>query len=137
MPDDFQDHLTFIISKLFRFKTIRSAYTKQDDRLKRIKELLDRFPDTDISLEELANKAFLSMFHFSRLFKKHTGLAPHRYQLDGRIRLGRNLLERQIPVGDVAIMSGFYDTSHFVRHFRQYYGVTPNEFQKGMQTIPK
>jgi AraC-like DNA-binding protein len=114
---------------------VRGVINQEDARLEQIRYILDNQIDVPISLEELADKAFLSMFHFSRLFKKHTGLAPHQYLLDNRLRTARNLLERGMSIGDIAIMSGFYDSSHFVRHFTRYYGVSPLNFQKGTNIL--
>ncbi|HEX2936388.1 MAG TPA: AraC family transcriptional regulator [Bacteroidales bacterium] len=133
-PENLQLLLAQIIKELAGFKYSQN-YDPEDDRIQRVKYLLDKFPETGISLDELAEKAFMSMFHFSRLFKRYTGLAPHRYLLDNRIRHARKLLENNIPVGDVAILSGFYDSSHFVRHFQTFYGISPLEFQKRSQTV--
>lgn len=133
-PQNLHFRLERIIKELSVFTNVKNQDIK-DERILRIRYLLDKYPETGISLEELAKKAFLSMFHFTRLFKKHTGLAPHRYLLDNRIRHARKLLENNMSVGDVAILCGFYDTSHFIRHFQKYYGVSPLEFQNETQTI--
>jgi AraC-like DNA-binding protein len=103
-----------------------------DERLKRASELLDsKFPE-NLQLNAIASHSFLSPFHFARLFKKQTGLAPHQYLLDNRLRYARQLLEERLPIADIAIISGFYDSSHFVRHFSKFYGVSPLEYQKGI-----
>lgn len=133
------ENVNFYIEEIIRSLQfcidVSSVINQEDVRLKRIRYILDNQIDVPISLEELADKAFLSMFHFSRLFKKQTGLAPHQYLLDNRLRTARNLLECGMAIGDIAIMTGFYDSSHFVRHFTRYYGVSPLDFQKGTNIL--
>jgi AraC-like DNA-binding protein len=105
-----------------------------DERIQRAGELLNRRFSENLRLDSIARNSFLSPFHFARLFKKQTGMAPHQYLLDNRLRYARKLLEEQQAVADVAIMSGFYDASHFIRHFSKFYGVTPLEYQQGILT---
>lgn len=107
----------------------------ENTRFSIVKHLLDTSMNENFTLENLAAKAYLSTFHFARLFKKITGLAPHQYLLDNRLRAARQMLEKGQIVSDVAIESGFYDTSHLVRHFTKYYGVSPLEFQKGTSKL--
>lgn len=107
-----------------------------ESQLQKVREILDKEHVNNYSTNELAEKAFLSPFHFNRKFKKLTGLAPHQYLLDNRLRFARTMLEKGFPVNDIAIAAGFYDSSHFVRHFSNYYGVTPQSFQKEINNLP-
>jgi AraC family transcriptional regulator len=82
--------------------------------------------DTQIRLDELANIAGVSRFHFSRLFKKTTGKSPMVYVAQSRIRKAQQLiLSGKSTLAEVALMVGFADQSHFTRQFQLYAGCTP------------
>jgi AraC family transcriptional regulator len=77
-------------------------------------------------LEELANLADVSQFHFCRSFKQSTGLPPHRYMLQLRIEEAKRLLKKsRMAISEVANRLGFSDQSHFTMVFRKLVGTTP------------
>ena len=79
---------------------------------------------------DLAAEACLSPFHFSRLFRDATGLSPHRYVIERRIRAAQKMLSStQSPLVDVALETGFGSQATFTRAFRQVTGVTPSQFR--------
>lgn len=100
------------------------------EKLIRVKEYLDSYPSEDISLEQLANIAGLSQFHFIRQFKKMFELAPHSYQIQSRLKKAKTLLKAGLKPALVATDCGFHDQSHFNRHFKKALGTTPSKFQK-------
>ncbi|HEY1403905.1 MAG TPA: helix-turn-helix domain-containing protein, partial [Pyrinomonadaceae bacterium] len=63
-----------------------------DRRIRRAVELMHSNLAEELPLEELAAAAYLSPFHFARLFKKLTGLPPHAYLAALRIERARTLL---------------------------------------------
>jgi AraC family transcriptional regulator len=86
----------------------------------------------DLALADLAAAAHLSVYHFCRLFKQATGLAPHQYVLRERVERAKRLLRDQadLPLAEVAARTGFSDQSHFTRHFKRLAGVTPGRFRQ-------
>ena len=100
------------------------------DKLKRVLDLVDcRFAE-EIGLDELAAEACLSPFHFSRLFQNATGLSPHRYVTERRIREAKTkLAEGRLSLVEVALEAGFGSQGNFNRIFRKHTGLTPGEFR--------
>ncbi|MBE9179567.1 helix-turn-helix domain-containing protein [Oculatella sp. LEGE 06141] len=89
----------------------------------------DRLAD-DIQLFDLAKLVGLSQFHFSRLFKQSTGVSPYRYVLQQRVERAKQLLQTtDLPVVDIALLSGFSSHSHLGKWFRQHTGMTPKAFR--------
>jgi len=79
---------------------------------------------------ELALATGLSERHFSRMFKRSTGKAPHRYLLDLRIERAKQLLALPtVRILDVALQVGFANPSHFAATFRRATGVTPESYR--------
>jgi AraC family transcriptional regulator len=90
------------------------------------------------SLRALADAVQLSHHHFSRVFKRLTGLAPHQYLISQRIKHARRLLiETSLSIAEVAQQVGFYDQSHFNYHFKRLVGVTPREVLRRKNVLPE
>ena len=84
----------------------------------------------NVDLETLAKRAGLSRFHALRAFKQRYGLPPHAYQLCLRMNHARRLLLAGTPAADVALRCGFADQSHFTRHFKRFFAVTPMRYAR-------
>ena len=98
--------------------------------IKRAKAYLEEHYSEDVSLEELASIANLSIFHLSRVFRQTVGLPPHAYQTQVRIARAKKLLAQGFPVGYVASETGFFDQMHLTRQFKRHVGVTPGAYRK-------
>jgi AraC-like DNA-binding protein len=83
---------------------------------------------SDLSMNDLAACAGLSPFHFIRCFRKATGLPPHAYLTQLRLDQARRLLGKGKSPAEVALVAGFYDQSHLIRHFKRTYGITPGQY---------
>ena len=84
----------------------------------------------DFSLENVADLAGLSKYHFIRMFKKETGKTPYRYYMDLKIEKAAELIKmNKFSITEICFMCGFKDHSHFSRVFRNKKGVTPSNFK--------
>ena len=96
---------------------------------------LDDAPETATSLKELAQEAGLSPFHFARMFRVATGLTPHAYLLDARVRRAKTLLLGDEPLAQLAGTLGFASQSHFTATFRRRTGVTPHQYRQDSRNL--
>jgi AraC-like DNA-binding protein len=92
--------------------------------------LEERYRD-DVSLDELASAVGISPPYLIRCFQKEVGLPPHAYQLQLRLQRAKADLRSASPIADVAIQHGFFDQSHFHRHFKRAFGITPGQYRQG------
>jgi AraC family transcriptional regulator len=100
-------------------------------RVTRTVRLIDSRPSADHRLDELANIAGLSPYHFLRTFEGLTGVTPHQYVLRTRMRhAAARLTSERGRIIDIALDSGFGDVSNFNRTFRSEFGVTPRAYRK-------
>ncbi len=87
---------------------------------------------TNVSLDELAALSSLSPWHFLRTFRKETGLPPHAYLAQLRVRRSEHLLRAGFSPALAASEAGFADQSHLTRWFRRIVGTTPAAFMKDL-----
>lgn len=87
--------------------------------------------ESAISLDEAAETAGLSRYHFLRVFKKATGVPPHAYRTVKRIEVAKLLINKGIPISQVALETGFSNQSHFTNTFKNYIGSTPRQYLSG------
>lgn len=94
-----------------------------------VKKQLELYPESKISIEEMAQTALISKYHFIRSFKQEVGLTPHLFQIQNRIRKAQRLIVEAKTITEVALTTGFYDQSHFTKQFEKYVGLTPSTYK--------
>jgi AraC-like DNA-binding protein len=98
---------------------------------RRAKEILGANLDGEISLKGVALECGLSISHFSRAFRKSTGVAPHQWLVLRRIDAAKALLnDNTLSLSDVALRCGFADQSHFTRTFTRMTGSSPGSWRR-------
>lgn len=104
-----------------------------DRRIRRAIELMHAHMNRELPLEEIAAAAYLSPFHFARLFKKLTGASPHAYLATLRTTRAQTLLaETDLSISEISSRVGYLSPSHFTKAFRQATGMTPSAFRKAV-----
>ena len=106
-----------------------TIHTKNRNLAYKIKEYLEVNVEDEILLADIAFSLKLSVVHIIRIFKKEFGLPIHSYILNQKVHLAKNLLSQNIPVSEVAQISGFFDQSHLNRSFKRVFQLTPKEYQ--------
>jgi AraC-like DNA-binding protein len=96
--------------------------------IKTVREYLHDNLDANVSLAELAGLSGLSPFRLVRQFRTTFGLPPHAYHVQLRVEHGKRLLLSGASVTEAGHAAGFFDTSHFDRHFRRHVGVAPGAY---------
>lgn len=87
--------------------------------------------DTDVSLDALASDAGLSRFHFCRAFKESTGLSPHAWLRQHRLKQAMNMLrDTDTSVVSVAAELGYASQTAFAAAFRRLTGETPTDWRR-------
>lgn len=84
-----------------------------------------------VTVSEAASEGMMSTSHFSRLFKKVTGVTFAKFALGHRIKQSAiSLTNTNEPIKKIATDWGFIDTSHYTKTFEKYFGVSPSKFRK-------
>ncbi|MGA7808381.1 helix-turn-helix domain-containing protein [Bradyrhizobium sp.] len=96
-----------------------------------LREYIEDFLHTDISLSDLAGVVGLTRFHFARAFAVTFGEPPHRYVSRRRIDLARQLLQdTSLGINEIAEKVGLKTATMLSRHMRKLVGVTPSQFRR-------
>ncbi|MDR0579050.1 MAG: AraC family transcriptional regulator [Campylobacteraceae bacterium] len=93
-----------------------------------IRYLEDNY-NSDIKLNWLANKLGYSKYYILHLFKEKVGISLHQYIIQLRIKKAKRKNKSNNLLG-IALESGFFDRSHFIKNFKKYEGITPKEYYK-------
>jgi AraC family transcriptional regulator len=100
-------------------------------KLRQISNWMAEHMAEDFSLDQLAARAGVSKFYFTRLFKNAMGVSPSRHLLTLRMDEARRLLrETKRSVVDIALDVGYANPSHFARFFRRETGLSPSDYRQ-------
>jgi len=89
--------------------------------------------ETELSLDELADKAGMSAFHFHRIFKAETGLTPKEYAVTTRAKRIREQLSEAETVTEAIYNAGFNSNSRFYEASAEMLGMHAREYRDGGQ----
>jgi AraC family transcriptional regulator len=99
-------------------------------QVKRVLEYIEHHLDHHLSLAEIAQQSGLSPFHFARRFRQTTGESPHQYVVNRRLETAQRLLEEtDLPVNQIALMTGFSSQGHFTQTFARRLGQPPRQYR--------
>jgi|GEM_PF-3462962 len=100
-------------------------------KMKKIEQFVNENIDKTITTTHLAQIAGLSVYHFTRKFKKATTLTPHQYVNRLKMERAKDLLiSTEEPIIQVGFETGFNNPSHFSQIFKNFFGITPLSFRK-------
>lgn len=104
--------------------------------MQRVLDRIEAELDGDLRIEQLANEAGLSLFHFVRVFTAAFHVTPHQYVQARRIVRAKTLLAQRFTPSGAAAAAGLTDQSHLNRWFKRTYGVTPAQYQQQIGARP-
>jgi AraC-like DNA-binding protein len=109
-----------------------------DDEQNAIRQVVeyinDHFTDPDLSMTWLADRYGLSTAKLSMSFKELTQISPSDYLLMLRMEKAKELLaQTDETIKDVSAAVGYYDSSGFIRRFKQYASITPLQYRHSLK----
>ena len=104
-------------------------------RIVQAKLFIDTNYAYSIDLDNIADEAYFSKFHFIRQFKKIYGKTPHQYLTVVRIEKAMQLLRNGTPVSEVCHATGFESVSSFSGLFKRMAGIAPSAYLTQQQQL--
>lgn len=99
--------------------------------IRRAMLLMERRAGARFSVLEIARELHVSARHLERLFHAELGVSPSDFARTLRLRRAHDLLVDTLqPISEVALDTGFADSSHFSRRFRDAYGKSPSQVRR-------
>ena len=108
-------------------KSSESAYF---EKLMWIRESIYRWPSRDYSIDDMAKELSLSRSRFQHIYTATFGVSVNKDVITSRLRKAAELLRTtDLSVKDIGIMTGYGNTSYFVKLFGSAYGITPLQYR--------
>ena len=115
----------FIFKKIYKMK----------DEIERGKQYIEAHWNEPYNIEKTAKSAYLSISHFIKLFKKHTGVTPHKYYINYKInKLKETLLDTNLSIAQAFSVCNMNYNGHSARLFKEKVGVSPSMYREMAQT---
>jgi AraC family transcriptional regulator len=108
----------------------RRVYRGKEE-IEKAKEYLETHWEEGFDLSKTAKAIGLSKAHFTKLFKKHTGVTPHEFYTNYKIRkVKEKLLDANLSVKQAFAACNMNYNGHSARVFKEKTGVSPSTFRK-------
>ena len=104
-------------------------------RIVQAKLFIDQNFSNDIDLDNIADEAYFSKFHFIRLFRTIYGKTPHQYLTSVRIEKAILLLRSGKTVSEVCSVVGFNSLTSFSGLFKRIAGMSPSAYLTHQQQM--
>lgn len=103
---------------------------RYDAKIQQALSYINENLSAELTVDALAERVFLSKYHFMRLFKTQTGSTVHAYIRQKRLLYAARLIREGADVYRAAADSGFGDYSAFYRAFRESFGTSPGKLKR-------
>jgi len=126
--DGLQGRINFLESYLVR--TLHQRKLNVPETIGKIKLELGR--GTLVNAEIINDLGCVCERQIRRLFAQYIGVGPKEFVRMLRVQNAIHLLamKKDISFKELAIITGHYDQSHFIKEFRKFTGITPSHFKK-------
>ena len=131
LRDTYVMQLLILINRVSRSHTaVSEAPSPQyDPKIAAALSYINGHLTDELTVEALAERVYLSKYHFMRLFKAQTGSTVHAYVRQRRLLYAAQLIRTGVNVNKAAMDSGFEEYSTFFRAFRECFGVSPGQLK--------
>ncbi len=99
-------------------------------RVSRARDFIDSFLTESINLDEVAEVACMSKYHFLRSFKSVYKMPPHQYIIQQRMEKAREMVLNDVPVHEVCWAVGLSNQYSFSRLFKKHFGLAPTHLRQ-------
>ena len=115
------------VDRLYRKKLFRP---EQYVQVRQSKAFMEKYYAERIELNDLAKAAFMSRFHYVRMFQRMYGLTPRNYLRDLRISKAKKLINNGVSITQVCFDVGYESLPTFSAVFKKCTGYTPREYRR-------
>ena len=99
-----------------------------------VQALMNERHAEELTLDDMGAAVGLTPFQLIGLFKRATGLTPHAYLTQVRLKAAFRELKAGTPIVEAALAAGFCDQSALNRHFKRCFGITPLQWLRAARS---
>jgi len=128
------EELSTILNKIMQ--NVVAAFSKHRPLHRTVVTALDIIRhkyNTNLTLEYVAKEAFVSNTYLSSLFRQELGVNFLDYLHQYRVEEAKKLLRQNLKMYAVAKLVGYGEERHFSATFKKWTGLTPSQYQKGLE----
>jgi AraC-like DNA-binding protein len=129
----FQCLLSEINYLLKNHDLVKSNYS--DPRIMHVLEYIKEHLSQKITMQDIASYVHIGKTKLCTDFCKYTSMSVYNYIVRERLALAQKYLVQGCSVDEVAQLSGFSDSSHFIKTFRKHFNTTPTQYRESQKEI--
>ena len=120
---------------LISYERQQNQYTFHQDKIVRIRNLIDENFNQNINVESLIESSGYSYHHFRHIFKEKVGDSPKNYVMRKRLEYAQNMLTySDMCISEITQNSGFCTSSQFSSAFKKCFGISPTQYRTKIQS---
>lgn len=101
-----------------------------------IQFVMEHLSDADLCIDLLIEQFDISANQISRIFRQKTGYGFREYLISQRMLKAKELLMgSDKSITEISAITGYTNSSYFIKTFKTYYGMTPVQYKKQAENI--
>ena len=93
-----------------------------------LRDYIDTHSGEPLEIQKLADICHMSYSNFAKLFRECYGRSCREYITYIRLNKAQDyLLHTDYDLNEIALETGFFDASHFIRTYKKWRGITPKQ----------
>lgn len=102
----------------------------RENAVRKIQQFVQKHLVEDVSLQAIADHMYMHPVHVSRIYKLETGENISDYVLRLKMEMAASLLaDNTLKNYEIALKLGYQNPNYFIKVFKKYYSLTPQEFR--------
>ena len=125
------EFLFLVFADAYRYNREQEIKSDNSSYVKKACTYIHNNYSQPLSVEGIAEKLSINPNYLIRLFKSEIDTTPTQYILETRlVRARYQLLQTDASVQDIALSTGFANTSYFIKRFKERFGMSPLRYRK-------
>lgn len=109
---------------------------KHNEAIQRAIQVIHNEYNRILTIQELADCAQYSRYHFERIFQNEIGISPGQFLAAMRIEKAKHLLlKSSLKISEVSSQIGYVSLATFSRRFKSYVGPSPSQYRNCLSQV--